>query len=148
MRAKNTSLIPVDIALFLRALVIARHAEKVKKLPVPEVVSVITGPPGGFSNHRFDRLDLASRRAVALRRRWLGGIDTCLVRSLVLGGMLRGNGEVELCIGFRPGDKELPLDGHAWVTVDGRPVGRDGALAREGYTRVLTVPFLQGMEEE
>jgi hypothetical protein len=39
------------------------------------------------------------------------------------------------------------LDGHAWVTVDGRPVGHDGALAREGYTRVLTVPFSQRMEE-
>jgi hypothetical protein len=48
---------------------------------------------------------------------------------------------VTLNIGFRPGEDEPALDGHAWVSVDGEPVGADGELARERYTRVLTVPF-------
>ena len=74
-------------------------------------------------------------------RRWFGGVDTCLTRSLVLGGLLAGRGEVELNVGFRPGEREPAVDGHAWVTVDGRPVGNDGRLAEERYTRVIAVPF-------
>jgi hypothetical protein len=46
-----------------------------------------------------------------------------------------------LNIGFRPGEEEPALEGHAWVTVDGSPVGADGDLAGERYTRVLTEPF-------
>jgi hypothetical protein len=66
----------------------------------------------------------------------------------VLGGLLAGRGEVVLNIGFRPGEEEPTLDGHAWVTVDGNPVGADGGLSKERYTRVLAVPFLSGSGEE
>jgi hypothetical protein len=55
---------------------------------------------------------------------------------------------VMLNIGFRPGEEEPSVDGHAWVTVDGRPVGADGDLARERYTRVLTVLFSRDSGEE
>jgi hypothetical protein len=65
-----------------------------------------------------------------------------------MGGLLAGRGEVALNIGFRPGEEEPALDGHAWVTVDGRAVGTDGSLAKERYTRVLTVPFSRGSGEE
>lgn len=53
-----------------------------------------------------------------------------------------------LNIGFRPGEEQPLIDGHAWVTVDGNPVGADGDLARERYTRVLTVAFLRGSGEK
>jgi len=75
-------------------------------------------------------------------------MDTCLIRSLVLGGLLAGRGEVMLNIGFRPGEEEPSVDGHAGVTVDGRPVGADGDLARERYTRVLTVLVSRDAGEE
>jgi hypothetical protein len=149
MRANQTTRFnPVDIALFLSALRLARRAQRVRGVPVPDVVEAIARRGGGGQSHSVPRLELATTRAVGRWRRWFGGIDTCLIRSLVLGGLLAGRGEVMLNIGFRPGDDETAVDGHAWVTVDGSPVGSDGDLAKERYTRVLTVPFLRGSGEE
>ena len=139
---------PVDVGLFIRALLLARRAQRVRSTPVAEVVTEIARSGGGGGLRPEDRVELAARRAVARWRRWFGGIDTCLTRSLVLGGMLAGRGEVLLNVGFRPGEEELAVDGHAWVTVDGRPVGGDGALAQERYTRILAVPFARGPGEE
>jgi hypothetical protein len=62
--------------------------------------------------------------------------------------MLAGRGDVQLNIGFRPGEEKPAVDGHAWVTVDGSAVGADGDLAGERYTRVLTVPFSGDSGEE
>jgi hypothetical protein len=53
-----------------------------------------------------------------------------------------------LNIGFRLGEDQPAIDGHAWVSVDGIPVGTDGDLSRERYTRVLTVPFLCSSGEQ
>jgi hypothetical protein len=139
---------PVDIGLLIRALVLARRAQRVRSTPVAEVVADIAHSRGAAGLRPEDRVELAARRAVARWSRWFGGIDTCLTRSLVLGGMLAGRGEVVLNVGFRPGKEETAVDGHAWVTVDGRPVGGDGALAQERYTRILTVPFTSGPGEE
>jgi len=135
---------PVDIALFLSALGLARRAQRVRRVPVPEVVRDIAARGGGGRDHPVPRVELAAVRASNRWRRWFGGFDTCLIRSLVLGGLVAGRGEVMLNIGFRPGEEQPSIDGHAWVTVDGNPVGADGDLARERYTRVLTVPFLRG----
>jgi hypothetical protein len=55
--------------------------------------------------------------------------------------MLAGRGDVSLNVGFRPGEQESLIDGHAWVTMDGKPIGNDGRLSRERYTRVIEVPF-------
>jgi hypothetical protein len=61
---------------------------------------------------------------------------------LILGGLLAGRGGVVLNVGFRREEEGEPgLAGHAWVTLDGLPVGSDGHLAETGYTRVLEVPF-------
>lgn len=139
---------PVDIVLFLRAVRLARSAQQIRCVPVADVVEVIGRRGGVGRGYPAQRVELATTRAVARWRRWFGGIDTCLTRSLVLGGMLVGRGDVALNIGFRPGEEEPALDGHAWVTVDGRPVGGDGSLAQERYTRVLTVPFSPGPGEE
>jgi hypothetical protein len=139
---------PLDVGLFIRALLLARRAQRVRSAPIAEVVAEIVRSGGAGGLWPQSRVELAARRAVAGWRRWFGGIDTCLTRSLVLGGMLAGRGEVMLNVGFRPGEEELTVDGHAWVTVDGRPVGGDGALAQERYTRILAVPFTRGPGEE
>lgn len=139
---------PVDIALFLSALGLARRAQQVRRVSVPEVVRDIAARSGGGRDHPVPRVELAAARASNRWRLWFGGFDTCLIRSLVLGGLLAGRGEVMLNIGFRPGEEQPSIDGHAWVTVDGNPVGADGDLARERYTRVLTVAFLRGSGEK
>jgi len=127
--------------LFLRALGLVRRAQRVRRVPVPEVAADIVSRSGVGRGYPLPRLERATARAVTRWHRWFGGIDTCLIRSLVLGGLLAGRGEVTLNIGFRPGEEKPALDGHAWVTVDGSAVGADGKLAGERYTRVLTVPF-------
>jgi hypothetical protein len=139
---------PVDFGLFFRALVLARKAQRVRTIPIADVVSDIARRGGAGGPQAEDRVELASRRAISVWRRWFGGIDTCLTRSLVLGGMLGARGEVALNIGFRPGEEEPSLDGHAWVTVDARPVGGDGVLSQERYTRILAVPFTCSPGEE
>jgi hypothetical protein len=138
---------PVDIALFLRALRLAQRAQRVRWVPVPDVVAAIALLGGGGRSYPVPRVELAAARAVTRWQRWFGGIDTCLTRSLVFGGLLAGRGEVLLNIGFRPGEEEPALDGHAWVTVDGSAVGADGDLAGERYTRVLTEPFSRASGE-
>ncbi len=58
--------------------------------------------------------------------------------------MLADHQDVALVIGFRPGVEEAAVDGHAWVTVAGRPVGPDGILAQDDYSKLITVPFACG----
>lgn len=60
---------------------------------------------------------LASRRAVARFCR----LNTCLTRSIVLFQLLERRHRVKLEVGFRPGPAGPA--GHAWVTVDGVPLG-------------------------
>jgi hypothetical protein len=123
-------------------------AQRVRSSPIADVVELISLRGGGGRDHPLRRVELATKRAVSRWRRWFGGIDSCLTRSLVMGGLLIGRGEVALNIGFRPGEEEPALDGHAWVTIDGHPIGADGGLAKERYTRVLTVPMSRASGEE
>lgn len=127
---------------------LARTAQRVKSSPIPDVVGVISRQGGGGRDYPVRRVELATKRAISRWRRWFGGVDSCLTRSLVMGGLLAGRGDVTLNIGFRPGEEEPVLDGHAWVTIDGRPTGADGGLAKERYTRVLTVPFSRALGEQ
>lgn len=139
---------PADILLFLSALKLARRAQQVRRVPISDVVEDIASSGGGGRGYSVPRVELATVRAANRWRRWFGGFDTCLIRSLVLGGLLADRGEVKLNIGFRPGEEQPLIDGHAWVTIDGNRVGADGDLAGERYTRVLTVPFLRGSGEK
>jgi hypothetical protein len=56
--------------------------------------------------------------------------------------MLADHQDVMLVIGFKPGAEEEAVAGHAWVTMEGRPVGPDGILAQDDYSRLFAVPFV------
>jgi hypothetical protein len=151
------------VLLFLAALPGARRAQRVTDTRLPDVVAAMNKgvfgfeflvfssprPPGvgeGRGESRnlepdVERVARAAGRATARWARWFGGLDSCLTRSLVAGSMLAPYGEVVLQVGFRPGEEENVVDGHAWITVDGEPVGEDGRLALESYERVLSIPF-------
>ena len=140
--AKMSRFNPVELALFLRALPLARRAQRVRAVPIHIVVEDLCHRGGGLTAFPVDRLARAADRASDRWHAWFGGLNTCLVRSLVLGSLLAGRGEVVLNLGFRPGDQAEPdLAGHAWVTVGGQPVGGDGQLAETRYTRVLEIPY-------
>jgi len=132
---------PIDLLLFFRALGRVRRAQEVFLEPIPRVVERMSRNGGGNRRYSADRLALATARATARWARWFGGLDTCLIRSLVLGSMLADHRDVALVIGFRPGVEEAAVDGHAWVTVAGCPVGPDGILAENDYSRLTEVPF-------
>ncbi len=132
---------PIDLLLFLRALGPARRAQRVSVEPITRVVEDMIHHGGGNGRYSVDRLALATARATARWARWFGGLDTCLIRSLVLGSMLADRADVALVIGFRPGGEDTAVDGHAWVTVAGRAVGSDGFLAQDDYSRLIAVPF-------
>lgn len=132
---------PADLAAFLKALALARRAQRVASRPLPDVVVEMTkigGRPGSLS---IERLTRATARATSRWAKWSGGRDTCLVRSLVLGALLAGRGRAVLTVGFRSGDDATTPDGHAWLTLDGRPVGSDASLIANEYARLVEVPF-------
>ena len=132
---------PIELLLFLRALGLARRAQRVSVEPISLVVEDMNRRGGGNGRYSVDRLALATARATARWARWFGGLDTCLIRSLVLASMLADRQDVALVIGFRPGVEDAAVDGHAWVTVAGRAVGPDGFLAQDDYSRLIAVPF-------
>lgn len=134
----------IDLFLFLTALGRARLAQRVSVEPITRVAEDMNRSGGGSRCYSADRLALATARATARWARWFGGLDTCLIRSLVLASMLADHQDVALVIGFRPGVEEAAVDGHAWVTVAGRPVGPDGILAQDDYSKLITVPFACG----
>ena len=131
----------IDLLLFLKALGRARRAQRVSVEPITRVAEAMNRRGGGNRRYSADRLALATARATARWARWFGGLDTCLIRSLVLASMLADHQDVALVIGFRPGVEEAAVDGHAWVTVAGLPVGPDGILAQDDYSKLITVPF-------
>jgi hypothetical protein len=132
---------PRDLALFARALPLARRAQRVRSHGLREVVASMAAGSRGLRHHPKRRLLEAAIRANLRWCRWFGGIDTCLTRSLVIGGMLAHRDDVVLKIGFGAGDDDSPLHGHAWITVAGKPVGSDGELAEGTYRQVLAIPF-------
>ena len=132
---------PVDVMLFLRAVPLARLAQRVKSEPLTRVVAGMARRHGVAASHPVDRVARAAARATSRWSRWFGGLDSCLTRSLVLGSMLGSRRHVELNVGFRSHDTDDVVAGHAWITVDDRPVGPDSELADDAYSRVLEVPF-------
>ena len=129
-----------DVVLFLRALALARRAQFVRSTPLPEVVANMAGEGGRVNEAK--RAQVAAGRACSRYGRWFGGLNSCLTRSLVAGALLCGSHEVVLHVGFRPGSDEVPVDGHAWLTVDGEKLDvADPVEVAEPYTGVLEIPY-------
>jgi hypothetical protein len=135
-----------DLLLFASALPLARWAQRVRDTRLPDVVAEMARRGPRSPEIAADRLAWAAGRATARWARWFGGLDTCLTRSLVTGSLLSGHGEVVLHLGFRPGEADDAVDGHAWITLNGEPVGADGHLAEERYERTMSIPFEEGEE--
>jgi hypothetical protein len=105
------------------------------------VIESLNQPHRGLARYSEEQLGLAAVRATRRWSRWFGGIDTCLVRSLVFAALLAERGEVVLHIGFQPGVNGADLDGHAWVTLDGVPVGVDSRFDQTTVTGTLEMGF-------
>ncbi len=107
---------------------------------MPEVVAAMGGVAGREKEAR--RVQVAAGRACSAYGRLFGGLDSCLTRSLVAGAMLSEAHDVVLHVGFRPGSDDVPVDGHAWLTVDG---ARLDAIPPDDldrpYAGVLEIPF-------
>jgi hypothetical protein len=124
------------------ALPLVWRAQRVIDTPLGEVVAALPRPVP-WSAADPERVALAAGRASGGWRRCFGGINSCLTRSLVTGAMLAARGEVELHVGLQPGDGDQAVDGHAWITIDGVPVGADGMTAEQRFTRIVSVPFTE-----
>lgn len=91
---------------------------------------------------------VAAARGSRYRSRWRGGLDTCLVRALVAGTMVADRDGVVLHVGFRPDPCGVArVDGHAWVSVDGRTWGLPAAPLGESYDAALDLR-LHRMEDK
>ena len=122
--------------LLLRAVPLIRCASRVATVPLPDVVASFgqLATPGRLA---VGDVDMVARVGVRWWARVGGGLDSCLVRSLVLAALLRERGRLVVVIGFLArGLAELP-DGHAWVTLNGVPVGRDAVCADDRFERVV-----------
>jgi hypothetical protein len=124
--------------LLVLAMPLAWRAQRVIDTPLRELVAGLPRPRG-WPVRDPERIAIAAGRASGTWWRWCGGINSCLTRSLVAGAMLADQGDVVLHVGFRPGDGVV--DGHAWITIGGVPVGADGLMAEQRFSRIVSVAF-------
>jgi hypothetical protein len=129
------------VLVFVKAIDLARRAQKVRRLPIEEVVQELLHHRGRVTKLPVADLSRATRRATRRWARWGGGIDTCLIRSLVLGALLADRGRVVLTVGFRPGDAAAVPEGHAWLTLNGIELGHDGEVEVTDLSRLAEYPF-------
>lgn len=107
---------------------VARAPARLARTALPVFLERLARQPGRTADEaRVHRLTRRWLRVPGLRSR-----DTCYVRSLVLFRFLdpRG-GDLRLHLGVdepeSPGER---LHGHAWVSLDGRPLNPPGSLGR------------------
>lgn len=121
---------------------LARHAQEVTRAPLPDVVTrllALRGLPRGVDP---DAAWVAAARGSRYRARWRGGLDTCLVRTLVAGTLLADRPGVTLHIGFRPDPCGVPrAEGHAWLSVGGESWGMPDSPSGEAYRAALDLPM-------
>jgi hypothetical protein len=131
----------IDVVLAAEAMSLARKAQSVRTTALPQVVDRLQRR-GWVGTDDTARALVAATRAGSRGERWFGWLNTCLTRSLVAGSLLTRLCEVELHVGFRPGDGEEAVDGHAWLEVDGNPVGETaGGGDAQPYDSVVRIPF-------
>jgi hypothetical protein len=135
-------LTPNDLFLALAALRMARAAQLVKYRPIKDVMRVLVSTSGLPKCKKPRSAARAAARGGLRFDRWFGGLDTCLTRSLVAGAMLCRSHDVELHLGCRVSEGRAPIDGHAWLVVDGERIETSGAQSSEKpYTTVFQLPY-------
>jgi hypothetical protein len=96
-----------------------------RRHPLPEAVDRLRSPRPRRGELPLTNGRVHGRRLGAIVTRTLGLLpvrSTCLVRSLVMLRMLAARGlNGELVIAAAPSETK-PLDAHAWVELDGRPL--------------------------
>lgn len=112
---------PLDVLLFLNALYLAFLSGKVwRGVPVSDQLRRLCRHPVAIpSGVELRDLRCAVWRASRYAGR-LGGLDSCVTRSLVMARLLLSRGNVAISIGFRT--TAGAVEGHAWVCVDDRNV--------------------------
>lgn len=130
---------PSDVRWFLVALRRAWLVRRRLDLPLRETIDALAAlgparPPAP------EAAWVAAVRAAGRVRRLAGAPDTCLVRALVAGSLLAARGDVRLHLGYRPGQPDRPVDGHAWLAGADFELGRDSA-AGPSHEPALTLPF-------
>jgi hypothetical protein len=133
---------PREVVLFLHALRLARQAQAVGRVPLPELVTALARTRFLPAAVDPDAAFRATTRAVSRGTRWFGWLGTCLVKALVLSALLADHDGVELVLGVRKGKGASPIDGHAWVRVDGREFSLLGPheAEGEGYVTMTALP--------
>ncbi|MFZ1639826.1 MAG: lasso peptide biosynthesis B2 protein [Candidatus Contendobacter sp.] len=130
-----------DIFLFVNALRLAWIAQAIQSRPLSKVIArleALRWLPRGADAEAARR---ATLRACGRLARWTGGLDTCLIRALVLGALLADREGVVLHLGFRPGSAGAgSADGHAWLTLNGEPV-LDPETGGAAYLESLRLPM-------
>jgi hypothetical protein len=130
-----------QLYLFAHAVRLSWKAQKLKRgVPLGQLVEQLTAlallPRGVDPANAWRSTVRASRRL----RTYLNGLDTCLVRSLVVGTLLSDQPDVRLHIGARIAEENSdPLQGHSWVTLDDRviPDRSDRHESGEAYQEIL-----------
>jgi hypothetical protein len=110
-----------DILLFGNAFYLAWLAGKaLRKTPIRDSLRCLCRNPVVMpANARPLDIRLAATRASRHIGR-LGGLDSCITRSLVIARLLRDQDDVSLHLGFMPADEPgKAITGHAWVCLDG-----------------------------
>jgi hypothetical protein len=99
----------------------ARVRRGLRRGSLPAVVCALRGRPGGGA--RTDTVDCRRLARAVVRTLEALPVDSrCLMRSLVLLGLLARRGVVaELVIAVRPEERDQ-LAAHAWVEVRGEPL--------------------------
>jgi hypothetical protein len=146
VRAEGMTSAAGEAVLTVRALPLARGAQRVAHgVPLPDVMARLCRRPPKAALAPPTWAAPAADRACRLLAATGHGRDTCLVRSLVLAALLADRPGVVLhvALGRVPGPEPIPsLEGHAWVTIDGRPAtaGPDAVADRLGQAPDLAFP--------
>lgn len=133
---------PRELLLFGHALRQGWRAQAIRRgVPLPEVIARLCASRGLPARVRPEDGVRATIRACTRIERHFGGLDSCLVRSLVLGSLLADQERVRMHIGVRrTDDADDPLAGHAWISLAATPIlpDRDDG---EPFTEVHTIDF-------
>jgi len=132
------------LGLFFQALRLTKLAQQVRQRPVDQVARRMTALARLPGNVSGEAAVLAARRAASWWSRLAGGLDSCLVRCLVVGTLLSDRPGIVLHLGFRAATGAgSPHDGHAWLTREGRdlPWAVTDAEPGEPFTGVRVIPL-------